>query len=201
MQQLSAPAIVCAARPHGETAVIARLLTARHGMIAAYVAGGRGRQLRPVLIPGNVVAAELSARSESQLPFARLELVQSRGPWLGEPLASTAIGWAAALTAAALPERHPYPSLHAALSALLDAVCHAPSARGWAAALAGYEALLLREMGYGEAPARPDPDDFPGIIATLDRQAPLIARYALADRRADVMAARAILRDRLGKIG
>ncbi|HBR83288.1 MAG TPA: DNA recombination protein RecO, partial [Erythrobacter sp.] len=45
------------------------------GMVAAYVAGGRGRQLRPVVIPGNIVQAEIRAKSDSQLPFARLELV------------------------------------------------------------------------------------------------------------------------------
>ena len=41
-----------------------------------YVAGGRGRQLRPVLVPGNLVEAELHWRSESQLPTARLELTR-----------------------------------------------------------------------------------------------------------------------------
>jgi hypothetical protein len=36
-----------------------------------------------------------------------------------------------------------------ALDALLTAICHAPSARGWASALVGYETLLMREFGYG----------------------------------------------------
>ena len=61
---------------------------------------------------------------------------------------------------AALPERQPYPSLYLALSALLDAVCHAPSARGWLPGLVAYEGLLLRELGYGGAP--PDPAAGPG---------------------------------------
>ncbi|QYU67371.1 recombination protein O N-terminal domain-containing protein [Leptolyngbya sp. 15MV] len=128
---LRAPAIVVAARPHGETAVIARLLTEEHGLLAGYVAGGRGRVLRPVVIPGNLVEVDVRARSDSQLPFMRLELVRSRGPWLGEPLAAAAIGWATALTAAVLPERNAYPALYAALVALLDAVCHADAAREW----------------------------------------------------------------------
>lgn len=200
MQQWSAPAIVCALRLHGETGAIVRVLTEAQGMAAGYVSGARGRNLRPVLIPGNRVAAELSVRSESQLPSLRMELVESRGPWLGEPLASAAIAWATSLTAAALPERHPYPALFDALGALLDAICHAPSARGWAAALVGYEALLLRELGYEVPVRRPDPDDFPALLDALDRLAPRIARYPLADRRSDVMGARAVLRDRLGKI-
>ncbi|MEY4160842.1 MAG: hypothetical protein RLZZ136_1463 [Pseudomonadota bacterium] len=200
MLQLRALAIVCAARVHGETGVIARFFTEKHGMVSGYVAGGKGRHLRPVLVPGNRVQVELSSRSDSQLPSARPELVESRGPWLGEPLPAAGIGWATALTASALPERHAYPQLWFALGALLDAICHAPSARGWAAALAGYESLLLRDMGYGADGLMPDPDDFAAVLALLDHLGPQIARHTLADRRSDVMGARAILRERLSKI-
>ena len=198
--QFRAPAIVCATRPHGETAVIARLLTAEYGMVAGYVAGGRGRQLRPVVIPGNLVDAELRSRSDSQLPFVRLELIDSRGPWLGEPLASAALGWVTALTATALPERQPYPALYEALGGVLTAICHAPSARGWVPALAGYEALLLRELGYGGAKSRLVPDDWAATLAAFDALAAPLDCYLLADRRGDVMAARAMLRERLAKI-
>lgn len=195
---LSAPAIVISARPHGETAVIARLLTEENGVVAAYVAGGRGRQLRPVVIPGNLVEAEIRAKSDSQLPFARLELSQSRGPWLTEPLPVSAIAWTCALTASALPERNAYPSLYHALVALLDAICNAPSARGWAPALASYEVLLLRELGYGGQ--RPGIVGLGEALEILDRSEGLIARYLLADTRADVLAARTVLRQRLGRI-
>lgn len=195
---LRASAILIAARAHGETAVVARLLTRDHGLIAAYVAGGRGRALRPVVIPGNLVELQLSARSETQLPFAKLELLDSRGPWLGEPLAAAAIGWACALTAAALPERQPYPALYQALEALLGAICHAPSARGWAGALVGYEILLLRELGYG-GQDRPR-GELPEILAAMDLVGPALERYLLADRRGDVMAARSRLREMLGRM-
>lgn len=198
--ELRTPAYVCASRSHAETGAVVQLMTREAGLIAAYVAGARGRTLRPILIPGNRVEADIRSRIEGAMPSAKLELLESRGPWLGEPLASAAITWACALTAAALPERHPYPALYDALGALLDAVCHAPSARGWAVALVGYEALLLRELGYEVPAQRPDPDDFPAALAALDRLAPQIARYPLADRRSDVMGARAVLRDRLGKI-
>lgn len=199
--EFTGPAIVCAVRAHGETAAIARLLTNGAGLVGAYVAGGRGRQLRPVLVAGNTVSAEVRSRADNQLPFARLELVTSRAPFLAEPLPAAAIAWATALTAAALPERQPFAGLFPALSALLDAVCHAPSARGWLPALVAYEALLLRELGYGAPLALPARDDFAANLAGLDRLGPQIARYALADRGGDVMAARAILRDRLGRIG
>ena len=194
------PAIVCASRPHGETAVVVRLLTEAQGLLAGYVAGGRGRQLRPVLVPGNLVEADLRARIEGQLPFARLELLTSRGPWLSEPLPAAAIGWATALTAAALPERHAYPALFPALSALLDAVCHAPSARGWLPGLLAYEALLLRELGYGES-VPPASAELPALLAAFDALGQRLDRYPLAERRNDVMGARAMLRERLARLG
>ncbi|MET0588601.1 MAG: recombination protein O N-terminal domain-containing protein [Novosphingobium sp.] len=198
---IRASAIVCATRPHGETAVIARLLTQDEGMVAAYVAGGRGRHLRPVLVPGNVVSAELRSRSDTQLPFASVELQTSRGQWMGEPLAALAIQWATALTATTLPERQAYPLLYDALAALLDAICLAPSARGWTPALLSYELLLLRELGYGEDADRLEPGDWTATMTSFDRIGTQLERYLLAERRGNVMAARAMLRERLGKIG
>lgn len=197
---IRASAIVCASRPQGETAVIARLLTADHGMVAGYVAGGRGRELRPVLIPGNLVQAELSARSESQLPFARLELLESRGPWLTEPLPAAGITWATSLAASTLPERQAFPALYQALTGLLDAICVAPSARGWVMPLISYEVLLLRELGYGVPVRRPEGDDWPATLRTFDLLGRHLERYLLADQRGDVMAARAMLRERLARI-
>ena len=105
--------------------------------------------MRPVLIAGNVVEAAFSARTETQLPQATVELVHSRGPLLTEPLPSSAIEWATVLTATALPEGQPYPRLYEVLEGLLDAVEAAPSASGWGAALVRYELLLLAELGFG----------------------------------------------------
>lgn len=199
--QIRAPAILCSVRPHGEHGAVVRLMTEEHGLAAAYVAGARGRELRPLLIPGNLLEAEVRGRAASQLPSARLELVASRGPWLTEPLPSAGIGWACALTAATLPEGHPYPLLYDSLGALLDAICLAPSARGWARVLAGYEVLLLREVGYGAAPAPPPEEHWHDLVARLERQGKAIGNRLLADRAGDVMAARAILLDRLKRIG
>jgi len=142
-------AIVCALRSHGEHGGVVRLMTPDHGLQAAYVRGARGRRMRPVLIPGNAVQAQLSARTDAQLPQATIELVHSRGPLLTEPLPAAAIEWACVLTATALPEGQPYPTLFEALEGLLDAVEAAPSANGWGAALVRYELLLLAELGLG----------------------------------------------------
>lgn len=197
--QLRAPAILLSSRQQGETGAIARLLTEDFGLVAGYVAGGRGRQMRPVMIPGNRVAADLRAQSDAQLPFAKLELERSCGPWLSEPLPAAAIAWTCALSATALPERNPYPALYSALDALLDAICQAPSARGWLPALISYEVLLLRELGYGGV--RPDGvGDLAHMLENFDRLEGALARYLLADRRGDVMGARHLLKERLGRM-
>jgi DNA repair protein RecO (recombination protein O) len=149
LASLSAEAIVCAVRAHGEHGAILRALTREVGLVAGYVRGGRSRRLRPILMPGNRIALELRARTEEQLAGATAELLESRAPLLAEPLPAAAIDWVTSLTAATLPESQPYPALYAALSALLDAIGVAPAARQWAAALARYELLLLAELGFG----------------------------------------------------
>lgn len=147
--RLSSEAIVLSVRTHGEHDAIVRALTPGDGVRPGYVRGGRSRRLRPVLVPGNVIAAEWRARTEDQLAHLTAELVRSRAPLLGEPLAAAAIEWATVLTAAALPEAQPYPALFAGLSGLFDALAAAPSARSWGAALVRYELLLLGELGFG----------------------------------------------------
>ncbi len=149
MASLTADAIVCAVRAHGEHGAIVRALTQEAGLVAGYVRGGRSTRLRPILIPGNLVALELRARTEDQLAGAIAELLESRAPLLAEPLPSAAIDWVTSVTAAILPESQPYPALYSALSAVLDAIVAASSARQWAAALARYELLLLAELGFG----------------------------------------------------
>nr|WP_317893101.1 DNA repair protein RecO [uncultured Sphingomonas sp.] len=146
---LIAEAILLSVRGHGEHGAVVRALTERDGVQPGYVRGGRSRALRPVLQPANLVRGEWRARTEEQLAALTVELVHSRAPLFAEPLAAAAIEWACALTATALPDGLPYPRLHAALSAVLDAVEAAPAARGWAAALARYELLVLAELGFG----------------------------------------------------
>ncbi|WP_108812708.1 DNA repair protein RecO [Sphingorhabdus sp. Alg231-15] len=149
MANLRTSAIICSVRQHGEHGAVVRSLTPENGLIAGYVRGARSRTMRPVLIPSNIVQADYRARTEDQLASMTAELQQSRGPYLGEPLASAALEWVTALTAAILPEEHSYPQLHSALSALLEAICGAPSAKGWTVALVRYELLLLSELGFG----------------------------------------------------
>lgn len=147
--RIDTPAIVVALRYHGEHGAIVRLLTPEHGLQACYIRGARGRRLRPMLVPGNLVQATFSARTDSQLAQGAVELLASRGSLLSEPLAAAGIDWATALTATVLPEAQSYPRLYSALDGLLAAIEAAPSAAGWGAALVRYELLILAELGFG----------------------------------------------------
>lgn len=145
---LAAAAIVLAVRAHGEHGAVVRALTRDDGVQPGYVRGGRSRALRPVLQPGNTILGDWRARTAEQLPALTVELVATLAPLHAEPLAAAAITWATALAVSALPEAQSYPRIHDALAGLLGAVEAAPSARGWAAALARYELLLLAELGF-----------------------------------------------------
>jgi DNA repair protein RecO (recombination protein O) len=193
-----ATAIICAVRNHGETGTIVRALTPQHGLIAGYVRGGRSRMMRPVLIPSNIVDATWKFRGGAQLASLSVELIQSRAPLMAEPLAAAALDWVTALAAATLPEGHPYPQLHMALDGVLSAIEAAPAARGWSAALARYEQLLLVTLGYAEGTiAAAMASGWDEVLPQLAANGSRIERHLLGQRRVDVMAARGRLIDRL----
>ncbi len=238
---LDTDAILIAVLHHGEHGAIVRTLTPQDGVQAGYVRGGRSRRLRPVLMPGNIVAARYRSRGDTQLPQLTVELVTSRAPLLGDPLAAAAIEWTCALAAAALPEAQSYPAIHAGLHGVLRAIESAPRAQGWAAALVRYELLLLGELGFGLALDRcvvtgatddlvaVSPRSGGAVCAPIakdyDRLLPLppflvagggadwrdiadglavtghfLARDILIERRADVLAARDRLVERLRRL-
>lgn len=141
--------IICSQLHHGEHGVIARVLTPEHGLMSGYVRGGRSRKMRPILIASNKVMAEFRSRNEDQLGGLTVELIESRGPWLSEPLASAGLEWVTTLLASCLPQDNNYPRLYSAADALLSAICGAPSAKGWARALVQFELLTLSELGFG----------------------------------------------------
>ena len=189
---VSASAIVCSVRNHGETGAIVRAFASEQGMIAGYVQGARGRHLRPVLIPGNVIKGEWRVRVSGQLASLVVEPLHSRAHLLSEPLAIAAIDWVTALTAATLPEAYPYPRLHSALDGVLSAIELAPAARVWAGAVAQYETLLLAELGYAE-----EVEASGAPVAMMAQNRERLVAHVLGERRADVMAARERLVDRL----
>ncbi len=189
---ITASAIVCSVRNHGETGAIVRAFASEQGMLAGYVQGARGRHLRPVLIPGNVIRGEWRVRVSGQLASLVAEPLHSRAHLLSEPLAIAAIDWVTALTAATLPEVYPYPRLHDALDGVLSAIELAPAARVWAGAVAQYETLLLAELGYAE-----EVEASGAPVAMMAQNRERLVAHVLGERRADVMAARERLVDRL----
>jgi len=179
--RLDTHAIVVALRPHGEHGAVVRLITAEHGLLAVYVRGARGRRLRPILLPGNQVEASLSARTDTQLAQATVELVHSRGPLLQEPLPAAAIDWICALTATALPEGQSYPRLYQVFDGLLAAIEAAPSASGWGAALVRYELLVLAELGFGldlnRCAVSGGNDDLTEVMTVEERMRNMLSRH------------------------
>ncbi len=147
--QLDTIATVCAVRAHGEHGAIVRLMTQEAGLVGGYVRGGHSRRLRPIVQPGNRVAASLRSRTPTQLATLTAELVTSRAPLHEEPSLAAAIDWVTTLTAAALPEGQAYPAIATALDAVLDVIALAPAVRGWVGALARYELALLSSLGFG----------------------------------------------------
>jgi DNA repair protein RecO (recombination protein O) len=184
--RLETQAIICAVRPHGEHGAVVRAFTPGEGVLAGYVRGGRSRRLRPILLPGNLVAAEFRARTDEQLPHLGVELVASRGALHSEPLPAAAIEWLTALTSSALPEGQAYARLYEALDGVLSAIEAAPSARIWAAALAGYELLILSELGFGldltECAATGAQDDLVWVSPKSGRAVGAAAGDAYRDR-------------------
>jgi DNA repair protein RecO (recombination protein O) len=138
---------VLAARRHGENAVIVELLTRDHGRHAGLVRGGQSPKLRAVLQPGNEVAAVWRGRLAEHLGSIACEIVRTYAARiLDDPERLAALSAAAALVAAALPEREPHPDVFASFESLLDAL---DSATDWPARYVGWERDLLAALGFG----------------------------------------------------
>ncbi|MBP6876861.1 MAG: DNA repair protein RecO [Phenylobacterium sp.] len=140
-------AYVLSARAHGETGAIVELLTARHGKYAAHVAGAASRRMKPFLQAGARTIVHYRARVSDQLGSAQLEPV-GEGPsaLFDERMALAGLAAAAAVAAAALPEREPHPGVFLAFEALTAALM-LPEI--WPAVFVRFEAGLLQELGFG----------------------------------------------------
>ncbi|WP_421931608.1 DNA repair protein RecO [Phenylobacterium sp.] len=140
-------AFVLSARPHGEAGAIVEFLTANHGRYAAHVAGGTSRRLKPLLQAGSRAVIAYRARVSDQLGSATLEPV-GEGPsaLFDDALALAGLAAAAAVAAAALPEREPHAGAFYAFEALTDSLIHPDI---WPAIFVRFEAGLLQDLGFG----------------------------------------------------
>ena len=146
MIEWQAEAIVLAARPHGESAVVAELLTRQQGRCAGLVQAGQSKRMRAVLQPGNQVSAVWRARLSEHLGRFAIELTASRAAgFFDSPGRLAALSSAAALCAASLPEREPHPASYDGFVALLEAL----EGEHWAEVYVQWELLLLGDLGFG----------------------------------------------------
>ncbi|WP_102957821.1 DNA repair protein RecO [Mangrovicella endophytica] len=139
-------AIVLGVRRHGETSVIAELMTRDRGRHLGLVRGGRSRKQQPVLQPGNQVDALWRARLDEHMGTLVLEPVELRAARLME----SGVGLHGVQLLAAhlrlLPERDPHPRLYDGLRLILD---HLEDASDAGELILRFEVLLLEELGFG----------------------------------------------------
>jgi DNA repair protein RecO (recombination protein O) len=142
----SEDAIVLHIRPHGETSAVAELFTRGQGRHLGLIYGGQSRKRRPMLQPGNLVAAEWRARLSDHLGVFTAELAEPFAACaLDDRLALAGIGTLTAL-ARLLPERDPHPLLYDLGLLMLR---HLGEPELWPQILARWELQLLTELGFG----------------------------------------------------
>jgi DNA repair protein RecO (recombination protein O) len=140
-------AFVLSARAHGEAGAIVEALTASRGKWAAHVAGGASRRNQPSLQTGGRVTFAYRARVADQLGSARIEpLGEGPSALFDDSAALAGLASAAALVAAALPEREAHPGVFLAFESLLMALADEAI---WPAVLVRFEAGLLADLGFG----------------------------------------------------
>jgi DNA repair protein RecO (recombination protein O) len=139
-------AIILTVRPHGETSVIAEVLAREQGRYLGLVHGGRSRQRRPVLQPGNRVQAHWRARLADQLGTLSLELQAAYASRGFEDRAALAAIMTLAFLIHRLPERDPHPLLFDALDGMLARL---GEREVWPPMYVRFELLLLQEFGFG----------------------------------------------------
>lgn len=138
--------VVLSTRPHGETGVIAEILTRERGRRLGFVRGGRSKRLAPVLQTANRLAVSWRARLPEQLGAFQVELLAPHAARiLDDPLALTAATSLCALSRL-LPECAPCPLLYDALDHVLSRL---DSRRLWPALIPLWELALLAELGFG----------------------------------------------------
>lgn len=145
--QFTDEAYVLSARNHGETGAVVHVLTREHGHIAAHIAGGASRRIRPHLQAGTQVEFSYRARTFDQLGSATLEPIgEGAAVFLDDPLALAGLQSACLMTQYCLPEREPHAGAYHALSALMTILSHPEI---WPAVYVRFEAGLLEALGFG----------------------------------------------------
>lgn len=144
--QWSDEAIVLGVRRHGETSVIAEVMTHGHGRHLGVVRSGRSRTMQPVLQPGNAVEVTWRARLDEHLGEFRMEPLHLRAGRLMET--ATAVYGVQAMAALLryLPERDPHPHLYDMLGVILE---HLEDPADAGELFIRFELAVLEDLGFG----------------------------------------------------
>jgi DNA repair protein RecO (recombination protein O) len=138
--------IVLGVKRHGEGSAILELMTREHGRHLGLVRGGAGSRLRPILQPGNRVAATWRARLDEHLGNYTVEgLELAAASFLAVAQAVYGVTHLGALCRL-LPERDPHPQLYEALDEVLAGIIDARLA---GPNVVRFELQLLSELGFG----------------------------------------------------
>lgn len=138
--------IILGLRKHGETSVIAEVMTRAHGRHLGIVRGGRSKRLQPVLQPGNSVDLVWRARLDEHLGQYQVELLNARAGRLMESAIGVHGVQAMAALLRLLPERDTHPRLHDAFAIILDSL-DTPGEAG--ALYVRFELAVLEDLGFG----------------------------------------------------
>lgn len=138
--------IVLGLRRHGETSVIAEIMTRSRGRHLGVVRGGRSRRLQPVLQPGNEVEATWRARLDEHLGTFVVEPVELRAARLMESAVALHGIQLLAAHLRLLPERDPHPRLFDGLTLILE---HFDDPLRTGELVVRFEAALLEDLGFG----------------------------------------------------
>lgn len=149
--------IILGTRAHGETSVIAEVMTGQHGRHLGLVRGGRSRSKAASLQPGNLVGVRWYARLEDHLGQFTLDPTDLKAGRIME----TRIGIHGLQTLCAalrlLPEREPHEALYSGFHIILDHLASddQPEVKSTdqalliAALVIRFELAILEALGFG----------------------------------------------------
>jgi len=143
-------AIILSCRKYGESSAVVRVLAREHGISGGVVRGANSKNNRGIIQSGNVVSANWQARLANQLGNFKIELLEAHAAHIMQDEAKlAALTSACAILETALPERHPYPKIFAALHELLHSLTAISPIHDWRHDYIKFELSLLAESGYG----------------------------------------------------
>jgi DNA repair protein RecO (recombination protein O) len=177
--------LVIGVKRHGETGVIAELMTAAHGRYRGMVRNGRSQSMQSVLQAGNGVIAIWRARLDEHLGAFAIEGTRLRtGAIMTCRTALHGVNLLA-FWARLLPERDPHPSVYQAMLLVADYLDDPAIAP---ALLVRFELAVLSELGFGldlsRCAATGQPDD---LVYVSPRSGRAVSRVAGAAYRSKLL--------------